>query len=172
MSRTDHRQELLTRLEAALDIWGPRPERWPEAARAELDAFVQEDETARKLVAEALALDRVLALAPEPAGTGALEARILAAAGDLPEPQRGASVPGYSRRLPQPVPRNGSSTLRRHWPEAALLAASLAAGVLIGISGQALPALQGLQILAGGSEAAVSLDALFEGGSGRDQEAL
>jgi hypothetical protein len=175
MSRSQDRRALMTRLETALEHWGARPERWPQEIRAELVAFAQTDEDAARRMAEERALDRLLALAPGTRPVDGLEARILAAAEALP--QVGEAAPGPERRsagnvvayAAQPRP----SLLRRNWPEATLLAASLFLGLLIGVSGQALPAFQGIRVLvASGGDPGVTLDALFDLERGPGQEAL
>ena len=148
MSR-DETQRLLAELETALERHGARPERWPEAPRARLAGFIATDAAAARLVAEARALDNVLAFAPRAQRTRGLEERILAAAASLPQQAAGETVvPFPSRqdgRAPQ-TPMRGPG--RRIWPELTLLAASLFLGLLIGISGQAVPALHDIAAIA------------------------
>jgi hypothetical protein len=137
MTRTDSSNPLLAQLQAALDVHGARPERWPDAMRAKLSAFVERDREAARLFAQARALDGLLALPPEPAAPHGLEARILASAAALPQqPGRVAAFP---------VARNAG----RMWPELALLAASLFIGIVIGASGEALPTLRDVAVIAG-----------------------
>jgi anti-sigma factor RsiW len=135
MTSKDGSHPLLARLEAILAIHGARPERWPQEMRARLSAFIDEEPAAARLFAEARALDRLLGAAPDPAPPYGLEARILAA----------ATQPG--RRPPAIRAKRGM------WPEAALLAASLFIGFVIGLSGGAMPALQDVALISGFFEA-------------------
>jgi hypothetical protein len=150
MTRTHAPHPLLAQLEAVLDVHGAKPARWPEEVRAELLAFTAQDPQAARLLAEAEALDRLLGRGPSALPQG-LDARILAAAAALPQTnERGAAI-----RLNSTSTRRANRGLaqpaggRRIWPELTLLAASLFLGLLIGVSGQALPALQSVAALAG-----------------------
>jgi hypothetical protein len=136
MTSKDGSHPLLAQLEAILAIHGARPERWPQEMRARLSAFTEADRAAGRLLAEARALDRLLDAAPALLPPHGLEARILAAA----SPPR--------RRRPLAI-----HAMPRMWPEAALLAASLFIGVVIGLSGQAMPALQDVALISGFFEA-------------------
>ncbi len=153
MSRND-REDALAQLTQVLDIYGARRERWPEDLRARLNALIEEDAEAARLLAEARALDKLLGTAAPAGDTAGLEARILAAAAGLP--QTGAQVLPLEahRRQSQvsalPVRAAQQSSARRIWPELALLAASLFLGLLIGLSGQAIPALQNIAVVADG----------------------
>jgi anti-sigma factor RsiW len=135
MTSKDGSHSLLAQLEAVLAIHGARAERWPQEMRARLSAFVEEDRAAARLLAEARALDRLLNAAPDPSPPHGLEARILAAA-------------FQPRQRPVPV-----RTVRAMWPEATLLAASLFIGIVIGLSGTAMPALQDVALISGFLEA-------------------
>jgi hypothetical protein len=150
-----------------LDTHGAEPGRWPPEARAELLAFTARDKEAARLLAEARALDRLLGEAA-PMPPHGLEARILAAADALPQGEGRAAA-----RLPRAVPsRRGNalvaqpaarSGVRRMWPELTLLAASLFIGLLIGLSGQALPALQSVAALTGDDDGWGISALLFDG---------
>jgi len=63
---------------------------------------------------------------------------------------------------------------RRIWPELAVLAASLLIGVVIGVSGQALPALHGMGVIAANQSEdwSVFTGSLFDPDGLPDQEAL
>jgi hypothetical protein len=68
--------------ERLLDVYGSDRTRWPVEARASAGQLVARDKAARRLLAEAEALDRTLERAPLPslAEEAALADRILAAA--------------------------------------------------------------------------------------------
>jgi len=72
----------LAELEQLLDVYGGDRVRWPAEARTGAAQLVARDAGARRLLAEAEALDRVLERAPLPAVTveAALAERIVAAA--------------------------------------------------------------------------------------------
>jgi hypothetical protein len=172
MSGND-RDEHLSQLADVLDLYGARQERWPEAARARLSAFVTEDEAAARLLAEARALERLLALAAGGGATDALEARILAAAGARPQ-RDGAAAPAFQKsdgRNIMPIARP-ASPVRRIWPELTLLAASLFLGLLIGLSGQVLPTLQNVALIADEDGFGTLAGLLFDPGGGPEQGAL
>jgi hypothetical protein len=156
MTRTHGSHPLLAQLEAVLDTHGARPARWPEAVRAELLAFVSRDAQAARLFAEAQALERLLDHAPAALPQGR-EARIVASAAALPQVSgRGEAMPARRVSLRTgaalAAPPSTRPALRRMWPELTLLAASLFLGLLIGLSGQALPALQSVALLTGNED--------------------
>lgn len=171
------REYLLKELEEALALAGPQPRRWRGACCARLSAFVESDEEAARLFAEAKALDRVLCRAPEGKPRTALEGCILRAAFQRSQ-NRGASsgleirLGGGARSRVRQFPFRIPS--RSFWGEAALLAASLALGVYIGMSGEAVPALRGLDMIAStdGDAAMAFSGSLFEPGGLHDQEQL
>jgi anti-sigma factor RsiW len=134
MTSTDRTHPLLAELETVLDVCGGCPERWPDGTRARLSAFVAENREAARMFAEARALDALLDAAPAPIPPRGLEARIMAAA---PSPRR-------EPRLTAPARATG-----RMWLEAALLAASLFIGIVIGASGQVVPALRDVALMSG-----------------------
>lgn len=178
MNNTHDIADRLAKLEAVLDAHGARPERWPQDVRATLIAFVEEDSRAARLVAEAHALDRVLGLAPQTPEQG-LSDRILAAAALLPQADVKPKLDSSQRRNTDIRPSArlrlpGTKNLRRVWPGAALLAASLAAGILIGLSGEALPTLQNVGLLAALEEGGLSAitDSFLDPGGFGGQEAL
>lgn len=135
--------------EQLLAVYGSDRARWPVEARKEAALLVAKSAEARRLLAETEAFDRVLDHAPLPslAGEAALSARIAAAAqrsprvvavrpsaGPAPARHLGASAQPLSQRLRTA----GVSGLRfatsRAGLGAMLSAASLLAGVLLGLS--------------------------------------
>lgn len=134
----DRSQPDLEELQVRLETYGADMGRWPQAARARAQAIVGTDRQAARMLAEARALDAVLAHAPLPPleRRAALVDRILADAA-------GIARNGAGRRsgivIPWPrAARNAShmpsAPIARSapWRAAALLAASLALGVFIG----------------------------------------
>lgn len=175
-------EKRLAQLAYVLDTCGAREERWPEALRAELSALIAGNEAAARLLAEARALDKILAFTPRPRRTEGLEARILASAATLPQAKGEAgSVVTFPRRASpdRTIPgravavRSAAASGRRLWPELALLAASLFLGFAIGLSGEALPALQDIAVVADGEGALGELAGLLlDAGDAPDQGAL
>lgn len=129
-------------LERLLEVCGADRTRWPARERLRFAGFISEDDEARRLLAEAAALDRLLDLAPS-AGKEmehALKERIVAAALQSAD-TRLAVVPrstdghatkwtAWARR-----PSLANVPVRNSLPAAALLAASLVVGVLLGSAG-------------------------------------
>lgn len=179
MNAKYRREDLLKELEWALDIAGPNPVRWPKGCCARLSAFVESDDEAARLYAEHKALDRVLGCAPEGAARSEIETCILKAAFGLK--QERAQPSGFEVRL-----AGGGGTRHRMrpvlfraprralWGEAVLLAASLALGVYIGISGEAVHTLRTIDVMASNDrEAGLALSgSLFEPSGLYDQEQL
>jgi hypothetical protein len=178
------REHLLKELEEALALAGPHPRRWRAACCARLSAFVERDGEAARLFAEAKALERVLCCAPEGKPRSALEGCILRAAFQLPQCRSAGASSGFDiglggvgrgfRSRMQHIPFRIPS--RSFWGEAALLAASLALGVYIGMSGEVVPALRDLDVMAStdgdASMAFSSSLSLFEQSGLQDQEQL
>jgi hypothetical protein len=139
-----------------LDVYGSDRTRWPVEARASAGQLVARDKAARRLLAEAEALDRTLERAPLPslAEETALADRILAAARRSPRmvPVVRADAPGVARRAIDNVVRLHNLRPRPRWmtpaglgSAAGMLAASLALGVFLGLSNLSqgvLPALE------------------------------
>jgi hypothetical protein len=148
------REDLLKQLESALGVAGANPSRWPQDARARLAAFVETDAEAERLFAEAKALDTVLARACAGTSGSNCAAKILAACLELPQERGGGSAAilpfgtGPSRRryrrLRSDIPGGGAA----FWGGAAMLAASLMLGVYIGASGEAMPTIRSIELLA------------------------
>jgi hypothetical protein len=172
----DNSHPLLARLSVVLDTYGARQERWPQAERAKLAAFIATDPAAAKLLAEARALDNVLSFAPRHGRAEALEGRILVAAASQPQTGQGAGAVIAFPRRPGSAPLRGQfagNRARMMWPEMTLLAGSLFLGLLIGLSGQAVPALQDMVVIAGEESALGSLAGLlFDPGGPPGQGAL
>jgi hypothetical protein len=135
--------------ERLLDVYGSDRSRWPVEARASAGQLVARDRAARRLLAEAEALDRALERAPLPslAKEAALADRILSAARRSPRmvlPARSEAVQAASRatstsvdnviRLPAPGQRSGWLTRKAFGGAAGMLAASLVLGVILGLS--------------------------------------
>jgi len=153
----------LTDLEQMLEIYGADRVRWPAEARATAAQLIARDAGARRLVAEAEALDRLLERAPLPALAveAALAERIVAAAQRSPRivkleesrPTSAAPVPVQAPTLPTvatPPPRR-MRFLGREARAVGFLAACLAIGVVLGdsdLTPQVLPDLADLTGLA------------------------
>jgi hypothetical protein len=127
-----------------LDVYGADRMRWPTEARAAAAQLVARDAEARRLVAEAEALDRVLGSAPLPglAVEAVLAERIVAAAQRSPrivkleDARPAAAAPVQAVGLPGAA----APSPRRAWLHSrearaiGLLAASLVIGVVLGSS--------------------------------------
>ena len=132
-----------------LDVYGGDRSRWPAEERAAAAQLVARDPKSRQLLAEAEALDRVLERAPLPAlaTEAALADRIVSAAQRSPR-----MVKAVAESSPTPAVPVGAGPDRvgkarfpgRDFRAAGMLAASLAAGILVGLSSlpqSVLPAL-------------------------------
>jgi hypothetical protein len=141
--------------ERLLEVYGSDRARWPVEARASAGQLVARDKGARRLLAEAEALDRALERAPLPtlAAEAALADRILAAARRSPRmvPAARSAVPDAGRRVTDNVVPLRSARARSRWfaptafGGAAGIAACLALGVVLGLSNLSqglLPALE------------------------------
>ena len=151
--------------ERLLDVYGSDRTRWPVEARASAGQLVARDKAARRLLAEAEALDRTLERAPLPslAEEAALADRILAAAHRSPRmvPVVQADAARMARRAIDNVVRLPGLRARPRWmtpttlsSAAGTLAASLALGVFLGLSSLSqgvLPALEDMTGIALGS---------------------
>ena len=155
MSNTSNTMTI-AEFERLLDVYGRDRIRWPVEARACAGQLVARDRTARRLLAEAEALDRALERAPLPslAKEAALADRILAAARRSPRvvaTGRADAASAAGRLTGNVVPLPGSRG-RALWRSrtvfgsaAGMLAASLALGVFLGLSSLSqgvLPALE------------------------------
>jgi hypothetical protein len=173
-----------------LDAYGADRLRWPATDRLRFARFVAPDDEARRQLAEAEALDRLLDRAEAQGASAfiggdderALVDRIVAAA--TAEGRSAVAAPGdadgagcYERvtvdaspartpraALARALARAETATWRRDAPALALLAASLAAGLMVGLSGLAAPAVATLTAMIGGTlDAEVETVLLDEG---------
>ena len=161
-------REALARL---LEIHGADRTRWPARERLRFAGVISEDKTAAKLLAEAEALDRLLDQAPRAsdAGIEALKERIVAAALRTHEPHL-AVIAGGKKVAVLPQARLGRRSLATRfieWPAAAVLAASLVLGVMLGTTGTFETTMQEVAQVAGfgngtadGAQLALGDDAL------------
>ncbi|RTL69968.1 MAG: hypothetical protein EKK41_13205 [Hyphomicrobiales bacterium] len=155
--------------EALLDGHGGDRTRWPLDQRAAANRLLAQDADARRLLAEAQALDSLLDRRPA-AGTDldALAARIVATA--QRSPRLAASAPGAALAAKPSVPlrRRGPFEMDSVGIGALLTAASLVLGILIGLSGLPQAVLRpvqqftGLPVASAQSTHASSIDTLDE----------
>jgi len=142
MATKDTRAKDRQALACLLEVYGADRTRWPARERLRFASFICEDEAARRLVAEATALDALLdraSLASEER-EHALKERIVAAAMRSGERKlavvtgrstgSAARLAAWARR-----PSFTKATTSAEWPAAALLAASLVVGVVLGSAG-------------------------------------
>ena len=164
--------------ERLLDVYGSDRTRWPVEARASAGQLVARDKAARRLLAEAEALDRTLERAPLPslAEEAALADRILAAARRSPRMVSTAKADAARMaqgatdnvvRLPNVRARPRWLTRTAFGGAAGMLAASLVLGVFIGFSSLSqgmLPALEDMTgiTLGSGSHVVAQVDLLDE----------
>ncbi len=173
----------LKALERLLESHGADRTRWPAPERLRFAPLLSANEQARRRLAEAAALDRLLDLAPEPrTNRSALADRIVAAAAEeaarpqvIRLPQRGAtgsslgSVAARARAFGRDSFRSGQ------WAGGALLAASLVLGAFMGTSGAFRQAIQPFTVVAAGdtdTDADASQVALGADGDGLYEEEL
>jgi len=133
-------------LERLLDVYGADRTRWPARERLRFASFISEDEAAQRLMAESAALDALLDRAPRASEDRerALKERIVAAALRSTETKlavvtgggetAASRVPTWLRHARR-APSSAKSHERREWPAAALLAASLVVGIVLGSAG-------------------------------------
>ncbi|MGQ0674160.1 MAG: hypothetical protein ACT4N2_14970 [Hyphomicrobium sp.] len=137
-------------LQRLCETLGADRSRWPARERLRYSGFIAEHAPARRMLAEALALDALLDRAPEPArrDVDALASRILLAAAE------DAAGRGRVVRMPDRVHSRRrtvhESTLG--WPAAAMLAASLMLGIFAGWSGHVDGPMQSIASLASGQD--------------------
>jgi hypothetical protein len=116
----------MDRLIDLLDTHGSDSRRWPAAAAADVAPLLAAKPAARRLLAEAVALDQLLGAVPATSATAPVEftARVVRAA--LREPSAAALVE---------APRAGTSDRPGSWawPERGLAAGMLAASVFLGV---------------------------------------
>ncbi|HET7156863.1 MAG TPA: hypothetical protein VFI87_16000 [Hyphomicrobiaceae bacterium] len=166
MTNTSNTGMTLADFERLLNVYGGDRTRWPTEARAAAAQLVARDAKARRTLAEAEALDRVLERAPLPslAVEAALAERIVTAAQRSPRIVKIATRQSSVVSLPDgralPPPRAASrklGLLRGEVRAATLLAASLMVGIFIGISNVPQSVVPALADLAGTDRGAYSL---------------
>jgi hypothetical protein len=142
MTSKDRRAEDREALERLLEIHGADRTRWPARDRLRVAGVISEDKAAAKLLAEAEALDRLLDRAPRAseANLDALKERIVAAALRSQRPHLTAVAGGKGKPAPSEawlgqLRRPGWAARFHEWPAAAVLAASLVVGVMLGSAG-------------------------------------
>lgn len=177
MTSDDKRWADLTALERVLEVYGGDDGRWPAAERARLNAVIQSDRKATAMLAQARALDRVLAHAPRPSAAveQALADRIVQAA--VTDAARrvapaGSNVIAWPERGRATAPVR--SPARSTWQAAALLAASLVVGVFVGFSGEVTPAVRAAAGVVGleAGDDAVNLAFIDDAGVYSDEDML
>lgn len=149
MSNASDNPMTLADFERLLDVYGSDRSRWPVPARASAGQLVARDRAARRLLAQAESLDRVLERAPLPslAREAALAERIVVLAHRTPRmvatrlAHRAAPhSPGRSDAGDSGAPLSAGAPRLLRWPKTELgsvagaLAASLLLGVFIGLS--------------------------------------
>jgi len=112
----------LTRLAAIIDAYGAEPDAWPQAEREPALALLERSPRAQQLLAEATALDSLLAAAPTLEPSAELQRRVLAAA---PRPRT-----SWLRRLDEWTA--GLWPFSPRWQPAAALVAAATLGVVLG----------------------------------------
>jgi hypothetical protein len=136
--RAEERQAL-TRL---LEVYGADRTRWPARERLQFAGLIAEDKDAQRQMCEAAALDELLDRASSASKDRehALKERIMAAALRSVETKLAVVDGDGTARSPQisrmrPAMARGRMASRHEWPAAAMLAASLFVGVLLGSAG-------------------------------------
>jgi hypothetical protein len=142
MTKIDRRAEDREALERLLDVYGADRTRWPARERLRFASVLTEDKAAAGMLAEAAALDQLLEQAPRASAADieALKERIMAAALRSRAPQlavvaSGKPAGGNVLSLPARSRSIAARFGRGQWPAAALLAASLVLGVMLGSAG-------------------------------------
>jgi len=140
MTKMNKRAEDREALERLLDIYGADRTRWPARERLRFAGVISEDKTAARMLAEADALDRLLEQAPRAssADVEALKERIMAAALRAKAPQLAvvAGGKGPAVKVAAARPALAARFARGEWRAAAMLAASLVLGVMLGSTGR------------------------------------
>lgn len=159
MQARGSRSDVMRALESVIATYGADRTRWPAPDRLRFASLLAESAEARRLLAEAAALDRLLDGAPafQESRCGGLAERIVAAA--LAEPRQ-----ARRRTLQSPSAQRWSGARRAAgsaggWAPAAMLAASLALGIFAGTSGYAEEAVPSLTAALSSDSAEMELDA-------------
>ena len=143
MSTQDRQLKELDGLERLLEVYGADRTRWPARERLRFASLITDEPEAQRLMAEAVALDRLLDVAPAARKDQeqGLTGRIVAAArGQQHNPLRASQVsPAVSNIIKLPAwvrrPQIARAFGASEWPAAGLLAASLVLGVVLGSAG-------------------------------------
>lgn len=137
---TDMREQnqALELLDRTLDAFGTDTARWPAGVKTKLTPLINGNAEARRRIAEAVALDKVLAFAPtiSAARQSELADQIVAKAVRQPR-----AVSGSEQPAGQPALQAGKSWDRKSWSRAwrenSIVGGALAASLMLGIlSGQ------------------------------------
>jgi len=170
----------IAEFERLLEVYGADRTRWPVEARAGAGQLVARDRAARRLLAEAEALDRVLERAPLPslAREAELAERIVAAArrsprmvpssrADATRPAPAAAGGGNVVSLSGPQAGSRRLPVRAMGGAAGALAASLLLGIYLGLSSLSQGVVPALEQLTGltltpGNAAVAQVDLLDE----------
>lgn len=123
---------MIWRFRRLIEAYGADPTRWPAGERSRGEALLARSDRARRLLAEAQALDALLMADAKPAADERLAAAVIARA--TAEPQE--------RRPVQPREFRLDWSLSRLWPQAVGLAAAAVLGFVVGWT-DLLPARQG-----------------------------
>ena len=142
--RRDEDENRLSALAGLLDAYGADPARWPSQRRGDAQRLLAQDDpagrAARQRQVEARALDSLLSAAATTDGRrlDALTARIVADARRTPQDAKVIPFTGSA------IVRGGARRSFRspRWAAAAVLAASLLVGIVIGPGATGLPALR------------------------------
>lgn len=144
MTSNDRQAEDRAALERLLETHGADRTRWPARERLRFAGAISEDDASARLVSEAEALDRLLDRAPRTseASLEALKERIVAAALRSQPPRLEALAGGKSSGAATGKASSSPRSRRPAWlsnfgelPAAAVLAASLVVGVMLGTAG-------------------------------------
>jgi len=115
---------MIWRFRRLIEAYGADPARWPAGERSRAEALLARSDRARRLLAEAQALDAVLMADARPAADERLAAAVIARATAAPQ----------ERRPKQPREFRLDWSLARLWPQAVGLAAAAVLGFVVGWS--------------------------------------
>jgi len=157
MSTRDRQLKELDALERLLDVYGADRTRWPARERLQFASLITDEPEAQRLMAEAVALDRLLDVAPtaRTEQEQGLIGRIVAAARVQQHKPLSASevAPAVSNIVKLPAwvrwPQIAGAFGASDWPAAGLLAASLVLGVMLGSAGMLDSTMQEVAEVAG-----------------------
>ncbi|MFQ5625388.1 MAG: hypothetical protein ACE5FM_01895 [Methyloligellaceae bacterium] len=133
MTQDQNAQLNLAWLETVLDTFGSDPNRWPAHERGALEALIETNADARRLLGEALALARVMEAAPASKASASLKSRITTAINE--DTGRGARIVPLQAALTRSMNSLYARSRGRAMWSAAALAASFAFGLYLGVAG-------------------------------------